>query len=595
MRIIVKVFILLLSSIFANQLFASSFFTLTTNDAANSGFNDPTPFTAIGGNNATTLGQARLNALQYAANQLSKKINSTVNIDLIVSFRSLGQGVLAQTGTGGYHHNFNGALLRDTYYHSALANKLAGMEINTQIYDMTINFGSSIGNAEWYFGFDGKPPGGNRNYDFVTVATHEILHGIGFSTAVDVVSGAKRNGLNDVYMLNLEQHNAVQANYSLMTNAGRATANISNQLHWIGAAVVAKANNSNGFQNGHAAMYAPSSLQPGSSVSHFSTSFSGPDQMMEPAYRFPNHDIGLAAQVLEDIGWGKLNSDPRSVDLSVEVTSANLNPARGTNETYFITVTNKSGANTATAIVVSNFLPANSSFISVSPASGATCDNSNVAQNRIVTCSLPSLPASGTAIFSVVVRINNAAGNIFSANVESVNPDPVIINNSTVNTVLVNNEKPPVFSTVAPQTIEEGKKLTLPISASDLDGDIPTLRLLNLPATATFVSNGNGNATFTWTPATADVGNTVLNFEASDGKTPAVTMAVSVTVTAKPVPTPTPTPTPNPSTPPPPTSGADTPAAGCTLSRSAKFDPAFPVLLLFLSLVYFVRKKKLKI
>ena len=43
--------------------------SIVTNDPPNEGFNDPTPFTAEGGNNATTLGEARLNVVRAAAEQ----------------------------------------------------------------------------------------------------------------------------------------------------------------------------------------------------------------------------------------------------------------------------------------------------------------------------------------------------------------------------------------------------------------------------------------------------------------------------------------------------------------------------------------------
>jgi hypothetical protein len=39
-----------------------------------------------------------------------------------------------------------------------------------------------------------------------------------------------------------------------------------------------------------------------SSVSHFSTSLS-PNELMEPSYTVPLHDVGLAKELLADIGW----------------------------------------------------------------------------------------------------------------------------------------------------------------------------------------------------------------------------------------------------------------------------------------------------
>jgi hypothetical protein len=54
--------------------------------------------------------------------------------------------------------------------------------------------------------------------------------------------------------------------------------------------------------NGHVEMFAPNPQQPGSSVSHFSTSLS-PNELMEPFYTVPLHDVGLANELLADIGW----------------------------------------------------------------------------------------------------------------------------------------------------------------------------------------------------------------------------------------------------------------------------------------------------
>jgi hypothetical protein len=54
--------------------------------------------------------------------------------------------------------------------------------------------------------------------------------------------------------------------------------------------------------NGHVEMFAPNPQQPGSSVSHFSTSLS-PNELMEPHYTVPLHDVGLAKELLADVGW----------------------------------------------------------------------------------------------------------------------------------------------------------------------------------------------------------------------------------------------------------------------------------------------------
>ena len=49
-------------------------------------------------------------------------------------------------------------------------------------------------------------------------------------------------------------------------------------------------------------MYAPKPVEPGSTGSHFSDSLA-PNQLMEPAYTGPNHELLLASELLRDIGW----------------------------------------------------------------------------------------------------------------------------------------------------------------------------------------------------------------------------------------------------------------------------------------------------
>ena len=101
-----------------------------------------------------------------------------------------------------------------------------------------------------------------------------------------------------------------------MTNAERVTASTdTGDLHWVGPSVVAV---SRGLDrrpdsNGHVEMYAPNPRQPGSSVSHFSTGLS-PDELMEPSYTVPLHDVGLAKELLADIGW--LTSLPLTLSIN---------------------------------------------------------------------------------------------------------------------------------------------------------------------------------------------------------------------------------------------------------------------------------------
>ncbi len=75
----------------------------------------------------------------------------------------------------------------------------------------------------------------------------------------------------------------------------------------------------------------------------------------------------------------------------------------------------------------------------------------------------------------------------------------------------------PVLDSIGPQTVYETANLNLTVTASDPDGDIPSLSALNLPANATFIDNLDGTGVFDFTPATDQAGDYLITFKAFDG------------------------------------------------------------------------------
>jgi len=79
---------------------------------------------------------------------------------------------------------------------------------------------------------------------------------------------------------------------------------------------------------------------------------------------------------------------------------------------------------------------------------------------------------------------------------------------------------PPDLVTIGDRSAEEGELLQFAVSATDPDDDPSTLTLTasNLPSGATFTDNGDGTATFSWTPADGDAGTYPdVHFEVEDG------------------------------------------------------------------------------
>lgn len=286
--------------------------TVVNLDGAGEGFNDPTPFTPAGGNPATTLGEARLIAFQHAAFLWGSSLTSTVEIKVDARMDPLPgdafSAVLGQAGATTVHRDFLNAPVANTWYPQALANSLHGADLDPGTSDIGATFSSGVdgpilGGTDWYYGLDGNSGG---DIDFVSVVLHELGHGLGFQTFANLATGAKAFGRNDTYLLNLECHGAVPSGYGAGTDAQRVACNIDDpDLHWLGTGTLAGAGAlplTGGFPGGHVQMNAPNPLQPGSSVSHFSTA-AFPNQLMEPSYTGPNHSLGLALPLMEDIGW----------------------------------------------------------------------------------------------------------------------------------------------------------------------------------------------------------------------------------------------------------------------------------------------------
>jgi hypothetical protein len=329
MRFITFLFIASLVFFSSSYSVRAATITVVNRDSADEGFNAssaPDAASTAGGNAGATLGTQRLIAFQHAADIWGDLLSSPVEIQVDANFDPMTCGatsaVLGATGPTTVHRDFVGAPRPITWYPQALANSLAATDLAPGNSDIASRFNSTIGTTcdfpmGWYYGLDGNPPPGT--IDFVTVVLHEIAHGLGFLTFVDLTTGAKLSGLNDVYMLNLENHSTGKV-YPQMTDLQRVSAsqNTAN-LHWVGHEVmVASGVLTSGVSlGGHVEMYAPNPQESGSSVSHFSDSLA-PDQIMEPFYNGPNHNVGLALQALADIGWSlAAASSPLAINASV--------------------------------------------------------------------------------------------------------------------------------------------------------------------------------------------------------------------------------------------------------------------------------------
>lgn len=220
---------------------------IINNNAAGVGFNDPTPAVPIGGNTGTTLGQQRLIAFQAAANIWGASLTSLVTITVRSSFEPLTcnatSAVLGSAGTTVVFRDFPNAPLPGTWYHFALANKLAGVELDPTpqiVARFNVNLGNTgcLTGTGWYLGLDGNH---GSQVDLVTVLLHEFGHGLGFAMITNGQTGARINGYPTVWE-RFTLDTTTGKTWFDMTNAERAASGINpRRVSWTGPNVTAAA------------------------------------------------------------------------------------------------------------------------------------------------------------------------------------------------------------------------------------------------------------------------------------------------------------------------------------------------------------------
>lgn len=244
-------------------------------------------------------------AFQHAVDIWETLIESDVTIRITANWQPLSAGVLGSAIWGSVHANFPGAQRVNTWYPAALAEKMAGYELNDPTEpDIFANFSSSI---NWYLNPTGTPAPGQ--YDFITVVMHEIGHGLGFTDSYSATDqngfvGVQTTGLPIIYDQQLEN----QAGQNIFRTFNNGTTQLkseltSNNVYYNSSRVLAV----NG--NERARLYAPATYDGGSSIAHLNESsyLAGTaNSLLTPqiAAVEVNHNPGpVALAMLSDMGW----------------------------------------------------------------------------------------------------------------------------------------------------------------------------------------------------------------------------------------------------------------------------------------------------
>ena len=122
-------------------------------------------------------------AVNEAVDVWSQNFVSQVPVKIKVLWeRQSNPAILASAAPGKFHSNFKNIPDSDLWYASALADAIAGEDIEPTVPEVTIRINSTNGPI-LYLGTDGNCP--SNKYDLVSMILHEMGHGLGFLSNAD--------------------------------------------------------------------------------------------------------------------------------------------------------------------------------------------------------------------------------------------------------------------------------------------------------------------------------------------------------------------------------------------------------------------------
>jgi hypothetical protein len=295
------------------------------------------PFNAPG-NPGSTLGEQRRLAALESINRIAASFQSEAPIVVRACWAALDatetSAVIAQATPEGLFINDPGLFdndgkpgLRQTFlpephawYAAAPSSKLAGTSFCriaggpcNQRVDVTITFNSRIddgnvlGGARFYYGLNPPPAGA---IDFIGVTMHEVSHGLGFLSLVDIgggsrPAGSKLLGRDDIYSRQIvDTSNGTERPFNRLSDAERVAALTSvRNVQWIEPEAVASEFNRPRSGEPGVRIYAPTTLRPGSTLSHIDLIYRGDLMVPTSTAQQGNRELKLTEPMLNAVGW----------------------------------------------------------------------------------------------------------------------------------------------------------------------------------------------------------------------------------------------------------------------------------------------------
>ena len=231
---------------------------------------------------------------QAAADVWAAHFSSAAPVTIDATWgRSPSYGVLGSARPGNYYSGFDGAPDQSLWYPSALANALAGKDLEPKNPDMVIQVNSV---ANWNTRGDGTPRA--NEYDLQSVFMHEMAHGLGFLST---------DSYDSFFGYGTIEQPTPYAAYAQLPD-GRRLSDLPSPSLELGKALTSKlvwsGNYGNAANGGEKIiLYTPARYEDGSSVSHID----------EETYK----DLGANSIMTPNLDAGEIFREPGSLLLGM--------------------------------------------------------------------------------------------------------------------------------------------------------------------------------------------------------------------------------------------------------------------------------------
>ena len=231
---------------------------------------------------------------QAAADVWAAHFSSAAPVTIDATWgRSPSYGVLGSARPGNYYSGFDGAPDQSLWYPSALANALAGKDLEPKNPDMVIQVNSV---ANWNTRGDGTPRA--NEYDLQSVFMHEMAHGLGFLST---------DSYDSFFGYGTIEQPTPYAAYAQLPD-GRRLSDLPSPSLELGKALTSKlvwsgtyGNAANGGEK--IILYTPARYEDGSSISHID----------EETYK----DLGANSIMTPNLDAGEIFREPGSLLLGM--------------------------------------------------------------------------------------------------------------------------------------------------------------------------------------------------------------------------------------------------------------------------------------